>query len=100
MVLYSRPPLPKSQKRCIADNDDKPLDALQLFESHCDLYNEAKLALGHWLMSCFLFLPAFGYERRTSMQADYFPKAICTLEQWGAHHAATPMETESWQRQP
>jgi signal transduction histidine kinase/FixJ family two-component response regulator len=84
-------------KACIADViDDKPLDALQLFESAVTYISKEKPGK-HWDIVAMSQLISASICRRaklTSIQAVYFSSAICTLEQWGAHHVAERLSKE------
>jgi signal transduction histidine kinase/CheY-like chemotaxis protein len=84
-------------KACIADAiDDKPLDALQLFESAVAYLSKEKPGK-HWDIVAISQLISASICRRaklTSIQAVYFSSAIFTLEKWGAHHVVERLSKE------
>jgi signal transduction histidine kinase/predicted ATPase len=84
-------------KACIADAiDDKPLDALKLFESAVIYVSKEKPGKHFDLVAVSQLISASICQRAklTSIQAVYFTSAICTLEQWGAQHVAERLSRE------
>jgi predicted ATPase/GAF domain-containing protein len=84
-------------KACVADAiDDKPLDALQLFESAMSYVSKEKPGKQFDVVAISQIISASICQRAklTSIQAAYYSSAICTLEKWGAQYVADRLSRE------